>query len=78
MCGQGNQNCLLFCILVDTQHFRIFVIVIIIKDSLIGKFRRNVVVIATAKLHPIKPELRFCAGSNPAHGVLEIRDGEDL
>ena len=25
-----------------------------------------------------KPELRFCAGSNPAHGVSEIRDGEDL
>ena len=25
-----------------------------------------------------KPELRFCAGSNPACGMLEIRDGEDL
>ena len=25
-----------------------------------------------------KPELRLCAGSNPARGVLEIRDGEDL
>ena len=24
------------------------------------------------------PELRFCAGSNPARGVSEIRDGEDL
>ena len=23
-------------------------------------------------------QLRFCAGSNPACGVLEIRDGEDL
>ena len=25
-----------------------------------------------------KPELRFCAGSNPACGVLEMRDDEDL
>ena len=25
-----------------------------------------------------KPELRFCAGSNPARSVLEICDGEDL
>ena len=25
-----------------------------------------------------KPELRFCASSNPARGVSEIRDGEDL
>ena len=25
-----------------------------------------------------KIELRFCAGLNPAHGVLEIRYGEDL
>ena len=33
-------------------------------------------VITTAKLHSTKLELRFCAGSNPAHGVFEIRDGE--
>ena len=26
----------------------------------------------------IKPELRFCVGSNPARAVLEICDGEDL
>ena len=25
-----------------------------------------------------KPELRFCTGSDPAHGVSVIRDGEDL
>ena len=25
-----------------------------------------------------KPDPRFCAGSNPIHGVLEIRVGEDL
>ena len=35
-------------------------------------------VITTAQLHSTKPELRFCAGSNPARGVPEIRDGEDL
>ena len=39
---------------------------------------RGVVVITTAQLHSIKPELRFFAGSNPACGVSEIRDGEDL
>ena len=32
-------------------------------------------VITTAQLHSTKPELRFCASSNP---VSEIRDGEDL
>ena len=40
--------------------------------------RRGVVVITTVQLHSTKPELRFCAGSNPARGVSEIRDGEDL
>ena len=40
--------------------------------------RGGVVVITTAQLHSTKPELRFCAGSNPARGVSEIRDGEDL
>ena len=38
----------------------------------------SVVVITTAQLHSTKPKLRFCAGSNPARGVSEIRDGEDL
>ena len=32
----------------------------------------------TAQLDSTKSELRFCAGSNPAHAVSEIRDGEDL
>ena len=41
-------------------------------------WRRGVVVTTTAQLHSTKPELSFCAGSNPARGVLEIRDGEDL
>ena len=39
---------------------------------------RGVVVITTAQLHSTKPELRFCAGSNPFCGVSEICDGEDL
>ena len=34
--------------------------------------------ITTAQLHSTKPEFRFCAGSNPARGVPEIRNGEDL
>ena len=41
-------------------------------------WHRGVVVITNAQLHSTKPELRFCTGSNPAHGVSEIRDGEDL
>ena len=40
--------------------------------------RRGVVVVTTAQLHSTKPGLRFCAGSNPAGGVSEIRDGENL
>ena len=35
-------------------------------------------VITTAKIHSIKPELRFSVGSNPACAVSEIDDGEDL
>ena len=35
-------------------------------------------VITTAQPDSKKPELRFYAGSNPACGVSEIRDGEDL
>ena len=41
-------------------------------------WRRGVVVITTAQLHSTKPELRFRAASNPARGMSEIRDGEDL
>ena len=41
-------------------------------------WRGGVVVITTAQLHSTKPELWFYAGSNPASGVSEIRDGEDL
>ena len=41
-------------------------------------WHHGVVVITTAQLHSTKPELRFRAGSNPAHGMSGIRDGEDL
>ena len=41
-------------------------------------WRCGVVVITTLQHYSTKPELRFCAGSNPARGVQEIRDGEDL
>ena len=37
----------------------------------------GVMVITTELLYSTKPEPRFCTGSNPAHGVSEIRDGED-
>ena len=42
------------------------------------KESHGVVVITAAQLNSTKPELRFCAGSNPAGDMLEIRDGEDL
>ena len=41
-------------------------------------WRRGVMVINTAQLHSTWPKLRFCAGSNPARSVSEIRNGEDL
>ena len=41
-------------------------------------WRRGVVVITAAQLNSTKPELRLCAGSNPARGVSEIRSDEDL
>ena len=43
-----------------------------------GWFRPcGVVVITTAQLHSIKPELRLCASLNHVHGVSEIWDGKD-
>ena len=42
------------------------------------QWRSGVVVItSTAQLHSTIPELRFCAGSNPARGMSEICDGKD-
>ena len=43
-----------------------------------GKWPRDLVVINTAQIHLTKSELGFCAGPNPARGISEIRDGEDL
>ena len=43
-----------------------------------NKMGLHIVVITTAQPHSAKPELRFNAGSNPALGVSEIRDGEDF
>ena len=42
----------------------------------VDKWRRSVVVITIAQLHSAR--VRFCAGSNPAHGVSEICNGEDF
>ena len=41
-------------------------------------WHRDVVVITTAQLNSTNPEVRFCADSNPASGVTEIRDAEGL
>ena len=41
-------------------------------------WRSGVVVITTAQLHSTKPELRFCAGSNPVGSVSEICNSMDL
>ena len=38
----------------------------------------GVVVITTAKLHSTKSKLRFCAGSNPGHGMSEICNGKNI
>ena len=38
----------------------------------------TMMVITTAQLHSVKPELRFYAGSNPARGVSKTRHGEYL
>ena len=39
---------------------------------------RGVAARTTAEFHSTKSELNSCAGTNPARGVSEIRDGEDL
>ena len=48
------------------------------EKSRVRGFLLNQAVMTTAQLHSTKPEIRFCAGSNPACSVSEIRDGEDL
>ena len=41
-------------------------------------WHHGVVVVPIAQLHSTKLELRFCTGLNPACGMSEIHDGEDL
>ena len=38
----------------------------------------GVLVITNAQLHSSKSQLRFCAGLNTTHAVLEIYGGENL
>ena len=38
----------------------------------------NIKILWSCPQNPTKPELRYCAGSNPVCDVSEIRDGEDL
>ena len=38
----------------------------------------GLVVVTTPQRHSTKSELKFCAVSNPARGVSEICDGENL
>ena len=47
-------------------------------DLLHVPISRGVVVITTAQIHSTKPKFRICAGLNPACGVLDILDDEDL
>ena len=66
----------------NIQYVNIIAIVIIFIIILFNfsnnLWRHVVVVITTAQLHSIKPELRFCPDSNPSRSVTEIRDGDDL
>ena len=41
-------------------------------------WRHGLLVIINEQFHSTKPELRFCAGSNPTRGVSEVSDGENL
>ena len=67
-----------FCAKVSLDSYNLSSLIIDGKRSKLSSRRRSVVVISAAQLHSSKLELRFCAGSDPAHGVSEIRDGEDL
>ena len=52
--------------------------VFLINRNATVKWYCGAVVITTAQLHSTKPELKFCAGSNPACRVSDINNGEDL
>ena len=55
-----------------------FLVISVLASAFFPYYWLPVVVITTAQLHSTKTELRSCAGSNPARGVSEIRDGGDL
>ena len=49
-----------------------------IQEDIGSHFLCGGLVITIAQLYSTKPELRFCASSNPACGVSEIRNSKDL
>ena len=49
-----------------------------VRNFLLCAWNCGVEVIATVQLFSSKIKLRFCAVSNPAFGVSEICDGENL
>ena len=51
---------------------RLKVVFCILAHNLRNQWRSGVVIITAAQLHSTKPELRFCAGSNPACGMSEM------
>ena len=76
--GHANRFILLArgCLWILVKITRWFVLEL--RNTWISQYRHGVVVITIAQLHSAKPELRFCTGSNPACGLLEIRNGDDL
>ena len=53
-------------------HFKMLMVIYLIK------FLPDTSFVHLEQWCSTKSELRLCAGSNPARGVSEIRDGEDL
>ena len=66
------------CFFWALNRFKKFITVICNIISAYLEWYCSVVVITTAQLHSTKLKLKFCTGSNPAHVMLEIHDGEDL
>ena len=75
ICSKSNLSVIIYRFKVKLVKSRFDDITYLHVDSI---FYIDVVVITTAQLHSTKLECRFCAGSNPAHGVSEVRDDEDL
>ena len=47
----------------------------LVRVRIFGRCCRGVMVISITQFHSNKPELRFCAGSNPARDVPDIGPG---